>query len=81
MIVVYSAIIALMVAVGTWGMRRTWKGRIRLPLPPGPPRKLFLGNLRDLPKHGCKQWEHWYKHKALYGKSAFPPILLRIPNF
>ncbi|RAH51118.1 cytochrome P450 [Aspergillus brunneoviolaceus CBS 621.78] len=48
-------------------MRRTWKGRIRLPLPPGPPRKLFLGNLRDLPKHGCKQWEHWYKHKALYG--------------
>lgn len=36
-------------------------------LPPGPPRRPIIGNLFDFPKPGCKEWEHWLKHKDLYG--------------
>ena len=36
-------------------------------LPPGPKRLPFFGNIRDLPAHGSKEWEHWAKHKELYG--------------
>lgn len=37
-------------------------------LPPGPPRKPIIGNLFDFPKPGSKEWEHWLKHKDLYGQ-------------
>jgi len=37
------------------------------PLPPGPKRKAFIGNLLDLPKPGEQEWVHWTKHKDLYG--------------
>lgn len=39
-----------------------------LPLPPGPKPLPVLGNIRDLPGPEAKQWEHWLKHKELYGK-------------
>jgi hypothetical protein len=36
-------------------------------LPPGPKGLPFVGNMRDLPPLGAKEWEHWLKHKDLYG--------------
>ncbi|KAK7983339.1 hypothetical protein PG989_010741 [Apiospora arundinis] len=37
------------------------------PLPPGPKPKPIIGNLGDLPPPGAREWEHWAKHKDLYG--------------
>ncbi|CAG8120032.1 unnamed protein product [Penicillium salamii] len=38
-----------------------------LQLPPGPKRKPIIGNLLDLPAAGKQEWQHWLKHKELYG--------------
>ena len=35
-------------------------------LPPGPKPLPLIGNMLDLPKG--KEWEHWVKHKELYGE-------------
>lgn len=40
------------------------------PLPPGPKPKPIIGNLGDLPPAGAREWEHWAKHKDLYGKDS-----------
>lgn len=42
------------------------------PLPPGPKGKPIVGNLGDLPPAGALEWEHWAKHKALYGMPRSP---------
>ncbi|GAB1197750.1 hypothetical protein APSETT444_007053 [Aspergillus pseudonomiae] len=37
-------------------------------LPPGPKGWPIIGNVgKDLPQPGCLEWEHWRKHKDLYG--------------
>ncbi|KAF7591621.1 hypothetical protein BBP40_001260 [Aspergillus hancockii] len=41
--------------------------RLPAPLPPGPRPRPLIGNLKDLPQVGERDWEHWLKHKALYG--------------
>lgn len=38
-----------------------------LPLPPGPRGIPFVGNIADLPPKGGLEWQHWLKHKDLYG--------------
>ncbi|KAL7932811.1 cytochrome P450 [Trichoderma chlorosporum] len=35
--------------------------------PPGPKPLPFIGNLADLPPAKTPDWEHWAKHKELYG--------------
>ncbi|KAE8353225.1 cytochrome P450 [Aspergillus coremiiformis] len=37
------------------------------PLPPGPAPRPIIGNWKDLPRDGERDWEHWLKHKKLYG--------------
>jgi hypothetical protein len=37
------------------------------PLPPGPRPKPIVGNITDLPLSGQQEWQHWLKHKDLYG--------------
>lgn len=39
------------------------------PLPPGPPPKPIIGNIKDLPPPGSKDWQHWLDHKEKYGIS------------
>ncbi|KAJ5523658.1 hypothetical protein N7494_010308 [Penicillium frequentans] len=34
---------------------------------PGPRPRPIIGNLRDLPNPDEQDWQHWLKHKALYG--------------
>jgi hypothetical protein len=42
------------------------------PLPPGPLRKPIIGNLMDLPTPDEQDWQHWLKHKKLFGKNVTP---------
>lgn len=64
-----------LVGVILWaGLRlaQSRKGR-SLPLPPGPKPRPLVGNLADLPPNGAREWEHWLKHKDLYGRLPIHP--------
>ena len=37
------------------------------PLPPGPKPKPIIGNLTDLPPTRAQDWQHWLRHKEIYG--------------
>jgi hypothetical protein len=45
------------------------------PLPPGPERIPLLGNLGDFPPNGAVEYEHWLRHKRLYGGISSVSVL------
>ena len=46
--------------------------RSSLPLPPGPPPKLLLGNLLDLPPANSAPWHKWNEWHESYGQKLLP---------
>ena len=59
--------------------------RIVAPLPPGPKAKPIIGNRSDLPPKGAREWQHWLKHKEVYGPissvTVFGQTLVIINDF
>ncbi|KAK5174015.1 uncharacterized protein LTR77_001095 [Saxophila tyrrhenica] len=50
------------------------KRKSSIPLPPGPKPLPLVGNIRDLPPSGVREWEHWTKHKDLYEQGPISSI-------
>lgn len=44
-------------------------------LPPGPKPHPILGNLKDFPPDGVPEYQHWLKHKDLYGGISSVTVL------
>jgi predicted alpha/beta hydrolase len=56
--------------LGLYALKVVVTNRKRLaPLPPGPKELPFIGNATAMPPRGTREWEHWIKHKELYGTS------------
>ena len=47
----------------------------RRKLPPGPKPLPLIGNVRDFPPTGMPEFEHWIKHKDLYGPISSVSVL------
>ncbi|KAM0324107.1 hypothetical protein ACHAQA_008297 [Verticillium albo-atrum] len=54
---------------------RFWSQRGRYPLPPGPKPLPLVGNVQDFPPPNVPEFEHWLKHKDLYGPMSSVTIL------
>ncbi|CRL20874.1 Cytochrome P450 [Penicillium camemberti] len=67
MFVIYLTLALILGLLGVQKIRSYFIPSKYCSLPPGPPRKPIIGNLFDFPKPGSKEWEHWLKHKDLYG--------------
>ncbi|KAJ5698623.1 cytochrome P450 [Penicillium macrosclerotiorum] len=48
-------------------LRKLLFSKKQLPLPPGPKGLPLVGNVADLPPKGGLEWQHWLKHKDIYG--------------
>ncbi|PLB46101.1 cytochrome P450 oxidoreductase OrdA-like protein [Aspergillus steynii IBT 23096] len=66
MITIYLLGILFLGSIG-WYLMRLLKLAKLPPLPPGPKPLPLIGNVLDMPPHGCKEWLHWLKHKDEYG--------------
>ncbi|KAJ5154053.1 uncharacterized protein N7500_009492 [Penicillium coprophilum] len=60
-LIVHLVIFTIILAV----ILRAYRNKANLP--PGPKGKFLIGNLFDLPSAGTQEWQHWLKHKDLYG--------------
>ncbi|KAJ5425370.1 Cytochrome P450 E-classgroup I [Penicillium sp. CMV-2018d] len=67
MFVIYLTLALILGLLGVQNLRSYFISSKLRSLPPGPPRKPIIGNLLDFPEPGSKEWEHWLKHKDLYG--------------
>lgn len=70
-----NTLIGLTVAVGCTVLYFILGNKKKPGLPPGPKGLPLLGNLRDLPKPGEREYEVWTKHKELYGPISSLRIL------
>lgn len=57
---------AIAVVLAIWKIFFSYRNVARLP--PGPKGLPIIGNLLDLPAGGTQEWQHWLKHKDLYGR-------------
>lgn len=48
-------------------IRKTFYRQPKLSLPPGPKPWPILGNITDMPPKGQGEWNHWLKHREVYG--------------
>jgi hypothetical protein len=61
----------LVIIVSGYGFTVIRERKRRLPpRPPGPWRKPIIGNLMDLPSPDEQDWQHWLKHKELFGENT-----------
>lgn len=68
MMSVFTWINVLLLVVAIYLAKRIWaREKKRAPHPPGPRPKPIIGNITDLPPSGIQEWQHWLKHKDLYG--------------
>ncbi|OQE34545.1 hypothetical protein PENCOP_c017G04051 [Penicillium coprophilum] len=67
--IVHLVIFTIILAV----ILRTYRNKPNLP--PGPKGKFLIGNLFDLPSAGTQEWQHWLKHKDLYGPISSVTVL------
>ncbi|KAJ5991687.1 hypothetical protein N7451_007411 [Penicillium sp. IBT 35674x] len=70
----HLAILAIalgLVSIIWWGFTGSKKAH----LPPGPRGKPIIGNLLDLPTPGVQEWQHWLKHKDIYGPLSSITVL------
>ncbi|KAJ5166989.1 uncharacterized protein N7482_005770 [Penicillium canariense] len=69
--------ISLFIALVSTCVFTIGRGRKRQypPLPPGPQRMPIIGNLVDLPNPKEQDWQHWLKHKNLYGPISSLSVL------
>lgn len=68
MFVIYLTLALILGLLGVERLRSYFISSKYRSLPPGPPRKPIIGNIFDFPRPGSKEWEHWLKHKDLYGQ-------------
>lgn len=66
--IIVTGLLSLVVLLMIRALIRTKKST---GLPPGPPPKPIIGNMKDLPSQDVHAWKHWLKHKDLYGMTHF----------
>lgn len=71
----FTVYVALGAVVAIYVSSRLLRKSNSRPLPPGPKGLPIIGNVNDMPKPGEAEWQHWLKHKDLYGPISSVTIL------